>query len=329
MKLEQLSKVKMVPIDEADNRAAIQRELEILTKLRHRSIVHLYGTVDNDDEDELWAVLQYCELGSLERILRVFNDDGDASSSSSSAVALLEAMGAAVSDDDGGNRTPAAQQRLSKLLGGPLPGVGAAFFRIAKDVVRGVMYLHEKSIAHSDLKPGNILLDAHGSACVADFGVARVVRTTVGGGGGRSTAGGGPKGTVGYMAPEVGNGERASKASDIFSLGMLLNELLTGVVPYAHLDNDMAVALAVQRGERPDLPDTSYGSGGGGGGGGDSTESLAELIGSMWQAAPPKRPEAVDVYASLVDAAAKHGPDAVRVIFFLILDFAFISSRFL
>ena len=305
----------MVPIDDSNDRAAIQRELEILTRLRHPSIVHLYGTVDNDDEDELWAVLQYCELGSLERILRVFTDGGDASSPpSSSAVALLEALGAAVSDGGGSNHTLAAQQRLSELLGGPLPGVGAAFFRIAKDVVRGVMYLHEKSIAHSDLKPGNILLDAHGSARVADFGVARVVRTTVGASGGRSTAGGGPKGTVGYMAPEVGNGERASKASDIFSLGMLLNELLTGVVPYAHLDNDMAVARAVERGVRPDLPDTSYGSGGGGGE--DSTDSLAELIGSMWQAAPPKRPEAVDVYASLVDAAAKHGPDAVRVIFF-------------
>ena len=320
----------MVPIDEADNRAAIQRELEILTRLRNRCIVHLFGTVDNDDEDELWAVLQYFELGSLARVLRVFNGDGSASSSSSSsAMALLEAMGAAVSDDGGSNHTLAAQQRLSELLGGPLPGVGAAFFRIAKDVVRGVMYLHEKSIAHSDLKPGNILLDAHGSACVADFGVARVVRTTVGGGGGRGTAGGGPKGTVGYMAPEVGNGERASKASDIFSLGMLLNELLTGVVPFAHLDNDMAVALAVRDGVRPDLPDTSYGSGGGGGG--DSTESLAELIGSMWQAAPPKRPEAVDVYASLVDAAAKHGPDAVRVIFFSfsIFHFSFCETSFL
>ena len=143
----------MVPIDEADDRAAIQRELEILTRLRNRCIVHLYGTVDHDDEDELWAVLQYFELGSLARVLRVFNGDGSASSSSSSsAMALLEAMGAAVSDDDGSNHTLAAQQRLSELLGGPLPGVGAAFFRIAKDVVRGVMYLHEKSIAPEHMK---------------------------------------------------------------------------------------------------------------------------------------------------------------------------------
>jgi len=78
-----------------------------------------------------------------------------------------------------------------------MPGIGAAFFRLARDITKGVMYLHSKGIVHSDLKPANILLTADGRALVADFGVARVVRTT--GGGGRSTAGGGPRGTAGYM----------------------------------------------------------------------------------------------------------------------------------
>ena len=159
--------VKMVPVDDPGAQAALQRELSILTELRHPCIVHLFGTALNEDEDELWAVLQFCELGSLGDILKRCSGEG---ASGGDAV-------------------------LANLLDN-LPGIGPMFFKLAKDIVRAVEYLHTQGIVHSDLKPANVLITGDGRALVADFGVARVVRTTAGGG--RSTAGGGgPRGTAG------------------------------------------------------------------------------------------------------------------------------------
>ena len=155
--------------------------------MRHPGIVHLFGSVDelsyfptrgtsdsrirlsrtinNEEEDELWVVLEFCEFGSLERILRVCNG----TSSQTELSALLEAMPEITASNE--NATAAVQQQLWTLFGGQLPGFGAAFFNLAKDIVKGVMYLHSKGIAHSDLKAANILIDKSGSARVADFGV--------------------------------------------------------------------------------------------------------------------------------------------------------------
>ena len=81
-------------------------------------------------------------------------------------------------------------------------------------------------MVHSDLEPGNILFDTSGTARVADFGLARIVRTTSGG---RSTVNAGPRGTAGYMAVEVVRGEaNPQKPADIYSFGVLMNEVLTG-----------------------------------------------------------------------------------------------------
>ena len=122
-------------------------------------------TINKEEEDELWVVLEFCEFGSLERILRVCNGI----SSQTEFSALLEAMPEITASNE--NATAAVQQQLWTLFGGQLPGFGAAFFNLAKDIVKGVMYLHSKGIAHSDLKAANILIDKSGSARVADFGV--------------------------------------------------------------------------------------------------------------------------------------------------------------
>jgi eukaryotic-like serine/threonine-protein kinase len=100
---------------------------------------------------------------------------------------------------------------------------------IAK-VARTVHYAHEHGILHRDIKPGNILLDAQGEPHLTDFGLARLIET-------ESTVTRTLEvlGTPSYMAPEQAAGETAklSKATDVYGLGAVLYELLTGQPPFA------------------------------------------------------------------------------------------------
>jgi TolB-like protein/tRNA A-37 threonylcarbamoyl transferase component Bud32 len=100
---------------------------------------------------------------------------------------------------------------------------------IAK-VARTVHYAHEHGILHRDIKPGNILLDANGEPHLTDFGLARLVEH-----GSTVTGSLEVMGTPSYMAPEqaVGNNAAVSSATDIYGLGAVLYELLTGHPPFA------------------------------------------------------------------------------------------------
>jgi serine/threonine-protein kinase len=91
----------------------------------------------------------------------------------------------------------------------------------------GLQAAHEQGVVHRDLKPSNILVDSHLRARLVDFGVACIT------GGPRLTATGSLCGTVGYVSPEVVLGGDADVRSDIFSLGVVLFEALTGHLPFA------------------------------------------------------------------------------------------------
>jgi serine/threonine-protein kinase len=107
---------------------------------------------------------------------------------------------------------------------GPLPPQRAA--DIATQVAKALSVAHEKGVIHRDIKPQNILLSKVGEAKVADFGIARAVTATT------LTQVGSVMGTVHYMSPEQGLGEAATPKSDLYSLGVVLYEMLTGELPY-------------------------------------------------------------------------------------------------
>jgi len=109
--------------------------------------------------------------------------------------------------------------------------------RILLDVLDGLAYAHSEGMTHRDVKPANILLTRRGQAVVADFGIAQII------GGTRHTVSGALMGTLNYMAPEQGFEGRSDARSDIYSLGIVLYEALTGRTPF---DADTPLAILMK-----------------------------------------------------------------------------------
>src|SRR5712692_422435 len=105
--------------------------------------------------------------------------------------------------------------------------------RIMLQICRALEAAHAEGVIHRDLKPQNIMLDASGRVYVMDFGIARSVDLP------GMTQTGALIGTPEYMSPEQGRGETLTERSDIFSLGIIFYELLTGKSPY-HSDTPLA-----------------------------------------------------------------------------------------
>jgi serine/threonine-protein kinase len=124
---------------------------------------------------------------------------------------------------------------LKDRLGGPLDP--STVTGLGLQVIDALRFAHEHGVIHRDLKPHNILLTEAGEAKVADFGIARAANATT------SSQSSPLMGTAGYMSPEQAKGESVGTASDLYSLGVVLYEALTGELPYSAED---PVALAMK-----------------------------------------------------------------------------------
>jgi serine/threonine protein kinase len=141
---------------------------------------------------------------------------------------------------------------------GPVPA--RRLIGIGAEMADGLAAAHAAGIVHRDMKPENVMLTRDGRVKILDFGLARqlmqhsgaqegATRTIVAG----ATQPGTILGTVAYMSPEQVRGQIADHRSDIFSLGVILQEMVTGSQPFRG-DSPIETMNAVLKQEAPDLP---------------------------------------------------------------------------
>lgn len=191
------------------------------------------------------------------------------------------------------------QDLRTRLDRGPLTPAEAAL--IGRHLADALAYTHSRGVIHRDVKPGNILLPERDAdhtgplAKLADFGIARIVD------GARLTATGTIVGTAGYFSPEQALGEALTPASDIYSLGLVLLEAITGVRAFP---GSAAESMVARLSRDPGVPD-------------DVDEAWGLLIRRMTSRVADARPSAGEVSASLGAIAAgisrDHGVDTVAM----------------
>lgn len=114
--------------------------------------------------------------------------------------------------------------------------------RIFTALCSAIDYAHSRGMVHRDLKPANVMINQDGQVVLTDFGIARIIGAT------QYTQTGALSGTPAYMSPEQGQGERGNERSDIYSLGVMLYEMVTGIVPY---DGDTPFAVIMKHISEP------------------------------------------------------------------------------
>jgi beta-lactam-binding protein with PASTA domain len=120
----------------------------------------------------------------------------------------------------------------------------AAAIDVVVQVLRAVRFAHRRGVIHRDLKPHNVILDEEGRAKVTDFGIARAGASDM-------TLTGSIMGTAQYLSPEQAQGHAVSESSDLYAIGVVLYELLTGKVPF---EGETAVTIALQHISREPPP---------------------------------------------------------------------------
>ncbi|KAK1218791.1 hypothetical protein PQX77_018501 [Marasmius sp. AFHP31] len=159
---------------------------------------------------------------------------------------------------------------------------------LAYDIAAGLSYLHSKKIVHGDLKGVNVLINADETACIGDFGLARVAEVHMPG---LFTSTTGVKGTTRWLSPELLDPRLApcqtSMRSDIYAYACVCYEIFTGTYPFHDLRDGAVILAVITHKKHPDRPKEAR----------ELSDSMWEIMLSCWQHNQQLRPRAVDLLA--------------------------------
>ncbi len=152
-------------------------------------------------------------------------------------------------------------------------------------ILTAARFAHRRGIIHRDLKPQNVIVDSEGLATVTDFGIARSGASDM-------TQTGSIMGTAQYLSPEQAQGHAVSAQSDLYSVGIILYEMLTGRVPF---EGDSAVAIALKQVSEAPLPPSALNPA--------VTPALEQVVMSALQKDPALRHASADELIAALEAA--------------------------
>jgi serine/threonine-protein kinase len=158
---------------------------------------------------------------------------------------------------------------------------------LIRQVLEGARFAHRHGVVHRDLKPQNVIVDADGKATVTDFGIARAGVSEI-------TQAGSVMGTPHYLSPEQAQGFDVTAVSDLYSIGVMLYEALTGRVPF---EGDAAVAVAMKQvSQAPQRPSSINPQ---------VSPALDAVVMRALEKEPGQRFQSADAFIAALDAALK------------------------
>jgi len=234
------------PTEELTRGATFASRYEIIEELGKGGMGKVYRVEDKKIKGEIALKLIKPEIASDKKIIERFNNELKmARMISHRNVCRMFDLG----EEKGAHYITMEYVRGEDLksmirMSGQL-GVGTTI-NIAKQVCEGLAEAHRLGVVHRDLKPQNIMIDKEGNVRIMDFGIARSLKAK------GITGAGVIIGTPEYMSPEQVEGKEAGQRSDIYSLGVILYEMVTGRVPFEG-DTPLSVAIK-QKTETPEDP---------------------------------------------------------------------------
>ncbi len=158
---------------------------------------------------------------------------------------------------------------------------------LIRQVLEGARFAHRHGVVHRDLKPQNVIVDADGKATVTDFGIAQAGVSEI-------TQAGAVLGTPHYLSPEQAQGFEVTAVSDLYSIGVMLYEALTGRVPF---EADSAVAVAMKQVSQPPQRPSSIKP--------EVSPALDAVVMRALEKEPGQRFQSADAFIAAIDAALK------------------------
>jgi eukaryotic-like serine/threonine-protein kinase len=162
---------------------------------------------------------------------------------------------------------------------------------LIRQVLEGARFAHRHGVVHRDLKPHNVIVDDEGNAVVTDFGIARAGVSEI-------TQTGSVMGTPHYLSPEQAQGEEVTPVSDLYSIGVMLYEALTGRVPF---EGESAVAVAMKQvSQAPQRPSSIRP---------DVSPALDSVVMRALEKSPGDRFQSADAFIAALDNALRAGDE--------------------